>query len=69
MKKNVRVLLTVLVIIIAAVGGYFVYRGQDTHSSLTMFIDWLHRYMHLPKLRHKLYIHFLTAYSPLTVLI
>ena len=32
MKKNVRVLLTVLVIIIAAVGGYFVYRGQDTSN-------------------------------------
>lgn len=38
-------------------------------TMLTTVEDWLHRYMHLPKLRHKLYIHFLTAYSPLTVLI
>lgn len=36
MKKNVRVLLTVLVIIIAAVGGYFVYRGQDTSTTETV---------------------------------
>ena len=34
MKKNVRVLLTVLVIIIAAVGGYFVY--QDTSTTETV---------------------------------
>ena len=36
MKKNVRVLLTVLVIIIVAVGGYFVYRGQDTSTTETV---------------------------------
>lgn len=36
MKKNIRVLLIVLVIVIAAVGGYFVYRGQDVSTTETV---------------------------------
>lgn len=36
MKKNIRVLLIVLVVVIAAVGGYLVYRGQNVSITETV---------------------------------